>query len=133
MTRFMLDTNTASSLLKGEPNVVARVAGTPPELICISAVTSGEILYGVAKRPEAKKLRATVDELLSAIETLPWTSATAQRYGTIRAELERRGRPLGALDLMIAAHAMEHDAVLATSDRAFRLVSALKVEDWTDA
>ena len=80
MTRFMLDTNTASSLLKGEPNVVARVAGTPPELICISAVTSGEILHGVAKRPEATKLRATVNELLSAIETLPWTSATAQRY-----------------------------------------------------
>ncbi len=133
MTRFMLDTNTASSLLKGEPNVVARVAATSPELICLSAVTSGEILYGVANRPEAKKLRATVDELLSAIETLPWTGATAQRYRTIRAELERRGRPLGALDLMIAAHAMEHDAVLATSDRAFRLVPALRVEDWTAA
>ena len=78
-----------------------------------------------------RSLRATVDELLAAIEILPWTSATAQRYGIIRAELERRGKPLGALDLMIAAHAVEHDAVLATSDRAFRMVPALQVEDWT--
>ena len=133
MTRFMLDTNTASSLLKGQPNVVARVAATAPELLCLSAVTEGEIRYGLARRPDARKLRATVDELLSAIETLPWTSATARRYGTLRAELERRGRPLGALDLMIAAHAVEHDAVLATSDRGFRAVPALRIEDWTAA
>jgi len=130
VTRVMLDTNIASFLLRGTPNVVARVAATAPERLCLSAVTEGEILYGVARRPEAKKFRTTVEELLSAVEILPWTSATAQRYGTIRAELERRGKPLGALDLMIAAHAVEHAALLATSDRAFRMVPALRVEDW---
>jgi tRNA(fMet)-specific endonuclease VapC len=127
----MLDTNIASFLLRGQPKVVARVAATAPERLCLSAVTEGEILYGVAKRPEAKKLRATVEALLSAIDILPWTSATAQRYGAIRAELERREKPLGALDLMIAAHALQHDALLATSNRAFRMVPALRVEDWT--
>ena len=129
----MLDTNTASWLLKGQPNVVARLAATAPERVCLSAVTEAELLYGLARRPLATKLRAAVDELLMAVDVLPWTSATARRYATIRAELERRGRPLGALDLMIAAHAVEHDAILVTNDRAFGAVPGLRVEDWTAA
>ena len=133
MTRFMLDTNTASWLMKGQPNVVARLKAATPDSVCLSAVTEAELLYGVAKRPEAKKLRAAVDELLTAIDILPWTGATARRYATIRADLERRGRPLGALDLMIAAHAVEQDATLVTSDRAFDAVPWLRVEDWTAA
>jgi tRNA(fMet)-specific endonuclease VapC len=131
--RFMLDTNTASWLLKGQPNVLARLAAATTEHICLSVVTEAELLYGVAKRPEARKLRATIDELLAAIEVLPWSSATARRYGTIRAELDRRGKPIGALDLMIAAHAVEHNAILATNDRAFGAVPGLSVEDWTKA
>lgn len=133
VTRYMLDTNTASWLLKAQTNVVARVKATAPEQLCLSAVTEGELLYGVARRPGARKLRAIVDELLLAIEVLSWTSATARRYGAVRAELERRGKPLGALDLMIAAHAIETDAILATSDRAFGAVPALRIEDWTAA
>jgi len=133
VTRTMLDTNIASGLLKAQANVVTRVKATAPEQLCLSAVTEGELLYGVARRPGAKKLQAIVDELLSAIEVLPWTSATARRYGTIRAELEKRGKALAPLDLMIAAHAVESDAVLATSDRAFQMVPALRIEDWTAA
>ena len=83
----MLDTNIASFLLRGQPKVVARVAATASERLCLSAVTEGEILYDVAKRPEAKKLRAAVEALLSAIDILPWTSATAQCYGAIRSFL----------------------------------------------
>ena len=83
--------------------------------------------------PEARKLRVAVDELLAAIEVLAWNSASARRYATIRAELERRGKPLGALDLLIAAHAVQHDAVLVTNDRAFSAVSGLRLEDWTQA
>jgi tRNA(fMet)-specific endonuclease VapC len=129
----MLDTNTASSLLKRQPNVVARLAAAMPERICLSVVTEAELLYGVAKRPEATKLRATIDELLAAIVVLAWSSVTARRYATIRAELELRGKPLGALDLLIAAHAVEHDAVLVTNDRAFGAVPGLRLEDWTRA
>jgi len=129
----MLDTNTASLLMKGQPNVVERLKAAKPERICLSAVTEAELLYGAARRPEARKLRAAVDELLAAIDVLPWTSATARRYALIGVELERRGRPLGALDLMIAAHAVEHDAVLVTNDRAFDAVPGLRIEDWTAA
>ena len=127
----MLDTNTASWLLKGQSRVVARLEAAPPERLCLSVVTEAELLYGVAKRPEARKLRAAVDELLATIEVLDWSSATARRYGAIRAELERRGKPLGALDLLIAAQALEHDAVLVTNDRAFGAVPGLRLKDWT--
>ena len=129
----MLDTNTVSSLLKGHSRAVARLAAEAPERVCLSVVTEAELLFGVAKRPEARKLRAAVDEFLAAIEVLDWSSATARRYGAIRAELERRGKPLGALDLLIAAHAVEHDAVLVTNDRAFGAVPGLRLEDWTRA
>ena len=133
VTRFMLDTNTASSVLKGQSHVVSRLAAETPERICLSVVTEAELLFGIAKRPEARKLRIAVDELSAAIEVLAWNSATAQRYATIRAELEGRGKPLGALDLLIAAHAVHHDAVLVTNDPAFSAVSGLRLEDWTQA
>jgi tRNA(fMet)-specific endonuclease VapC len=131
MTRFMLDTNTVAYLLRRHPQVVRRVQATPAERLCLSAVTEGELRYGLAKRPQATALHAAVGELLAAIEVLPWTGETARRYGATRAELERRGKPLGPLDLMIAAHALESEAALATSDRAFRSVPGLEVEDWT--
>lgn len=71
MTRLMLDTNTASGLLKGQANVAARLKAARPEQVCLSVVTEAELLYGVAKRPEARKLRVAVDEFLSAIDVLP--------------------------------------------------------------
>jgi tRNA(fMet)-specific endonuclease VapC len=129
----MLDTNTASSLMKGQSSVVARLSAEAPERLCLSVVTEAELLFGIAKRPEARKLRIAVDELLAAIEVVAWSSATARRYATIRAELERRGKPLGALDLLIAAHAVQHDAVLVTNDKAFSVVPGLQLEDWTQA
>jgi tRNA(fMet)-specific endonuclease VapC len=129
----MLDTNTASSLMKGQSSVVARLAAEAPERLCLSVVTEAELLFGIAKRPEARKLRIAIDELLAAIEIVAWSSATARRYATIRADLERRGKPLGALDLLIAAHAVQHDAVLVTNDKAFSVVPGLRLEDWTQA
>jgi tRNA(fMet)-specific endonuclease VapC len=133
MTRFMLDTNAVSGLVKGQPKVTARFKAQAPDRVCLSAVTEGEMLFGVARRAEARRLRAAVSELLAAIDVLPWTSATARRYATLRAGLERQGRPVGALDLLIAAHAAERDMTLATHDGAFGAVLGLRLEDWTQA
>ena len=133
MTRFTLDPNAASRSLKGQPKVTARFKAEAPDSVCLSVVTEGEMLFGVARRPEAIRLRTAVNALLAAIEVLPWTSATARRYGTLREDLERQGQPLSALDLMIAAHAAEHDMTLVTHDGAFGAVPELRVEDWTQA
>lgn len=129
--RYMLDTNTVSHLLKGHPAVTRRLMDVPMSSICLSSITEGELLFGLAKRPDAKRLHAAVRELLLRVDVLPWESATAERYGVARAELERQGKTIAPLDLLIAAHALDVEAVLVTNDRAFSLITKLRIEDWT--
>jgi len=131
MTVYMLDTNTVSHLLKGHPGVLGRVVATPMSALCISAITAGELHFGLARRPEAKRLWRTVNEFLKRVEVLPWAGEVARTYGALRAELSSNGRMLAPLDLLIAAHALAHEAVLVTSDRAFANVAALSIQDWT--
>jgi tRNA(fMet)-specific endonuclease VapC len=131
MKRYMLDTNTVSHLLKQHPAVVRRVVAAPMASLCVSAITAGELCFGLAKRPDAKRLQLAVGEFLRRVDVLPWDSATAEHYGTVRADLERKGKTLASLDLLIAAHALSLAAVLVTSDRAFGQVAGLRVEDWS--
>jgi len=128
----MLDTNTVSQLLKEHPAVVRRVVATPMASLCISAITEGELLFGLAKRPDAKRLHLAVREFLKRVDALPWDSAIAEHYGTVRADMERQGRVLAPLDLLIATHALSVGAVLVTSDRSLGQVGHLHVEDWTN-
>ncbi len=132
MKRYMLDTNTVSHLIKEHSAVARRVVAVPMASICVSAITDGELLFGLAKRPNAKQLHLAVREFLRRVDVLPWDSAVAEHYGTVRADLERQGRILAPLDLLIATHALSLGAVLVTSDRAFGRVADLHVEDWTD-
>ncbi len=129
--KYMLDTNTVSHLVKRHPIVTRRVVEVPMESLCMSAITAGELLYAPAKRPEAVRLHAAVTEIMRRVDVLPWDSASAARYGVVRAELERTGRTLGSLDLLIAAHALDAGMVLVTSDRTFSQIAALRIEDWT--
>ena len=131
MTRYMLDTNTVSHLLRDHPLVVRRVTSVPMASLVISSITAGELHFGLAKRPKAKRLHAAVGEFLLRVAVLPWDSAVAKRYGTLRARMERRGKTLGALDLQIAAHSLETEAVLITNDQTFGQVPDLRIEDWT--
>ena len=133
MSRFMLDTNTVSYFLRAHPSVTHRIKSEPMELLGISAITEGELFFGLAKRPEARKLRNAVHEFLRRVEVSPWDSSAAAHYGQARADLEKRGRTLAPLDLLIASHAMSVDATLVTSDQAFKQMAGLRVEDWTKA
>lgn len=127
----MLDTNTVCHLLKAHPNVVRRVVAAPMASLCLSAITEAELRYGLAKRPDARKLHHAVGELLLRLDVLPWDSDTAQAYGAIRAGLERQGKGLAPLDLLIAAHAMATGCSLVSNDQAFTHVAGLVLEDWT--
>ena len=129
MTRYLLDTNTVSHLIKSHPLVSHRVKQVPMAALCISAITEGELLFGLAKRPEAVRLHVAVREFLRRVDVLPWNSA--DRYGVARADLENRGKSLAPLDLLIAAHALSVGAVLVTNDHAFAYVPGLEIEDWT--
>lgn len=126
----MLDTNTLSYLVQGNPAVAQRVVATPMATLCMSSITEGELLSGLAKRPAARKLHAVVQELLRRVDVLPWDHTAAERYGVIRAEMTTRGKILAPLDLLIATHALSIGAVLVTSDKAFAQVPGLSVEDW---
>lgn len=127
----MLDTNTVSHLIKEHPAVVRRVVAAPMASLCISAITEGELLFGLAKRPDAKRLHLAVRELLRRVDVLPWNASAAERYGRVRADMARVGKVLAPLDLLIATHALAVGAVLVTNDSAFGQVAELQLEDWT--
>jgi tRNA(fMet)-specific endonuclease VapC len=132
MVRYLLDTNTASYAIKGN---VARVRGQllkiPMADVGISVITEAELRFGVVRLPAAIRLRDLVEEFLLRVEVLPWDSSAAQRYAEMRAILERSGKPMGNMDMLIAAHALAAEAVLVTHDRVFRRVKGLKIEDWS--
>ena len=131
-SRYLLDTNIASYVIKGNiPAVRRRIVQVPMAQLAVSAVTEGELRYGAARRPDAARLRTVVDEFLLRMTILPWDSEAARHYGQIRAALEREGQPMGNLDTMIGAHALALGATLVTNDRAFTRIRELKVEDWT--
>ena len=127
---WMLDTNTVSHLMRAHPTVTRRVFATPMNALCISAITEAELRFGLARRPEATRLHQVVQEFLLRVQTRVWDSTAAQAYGVTRAAMQRDGRPLGSLDMLIAAHAIATDSVLVTSDQAFGMVSGLNREDW---
>jgi tRNA(fMet)-specific endonuclease VapC len=130
MKRYMLDTNTVSHLVRGQPAVTNRVVSAPMASLCLSSITEGELLFGLAKRPAAANLHTVVKELLLRIDVLPWDRAAAQCYGPVRAELVRTGRTLSPLDMLIGTHARSIGAVLVSGDKSFGMVPGLAVEDW---
>ena len=130
--RYLLDTNTASYIIKGNVYAVRRrLLEVPIEQVAVSTVTEGELLYGIARLPEAKNLKALVSEFLLSLTILPWNSEAAQQYGRLRASLEAKGQTMGNLDMMIGAQALASDLVLVTHDKAFKRIEKLKIEDWT--
>jgi len=130
-SRYMLDTNMASYIVRGpSAALAARLVAVPMAKLCVSSITQGELLYGLARKPGATNLQTAVREFLARLDVLSWDSAAATRYGALRATLEANGTPLGNLDTLIAAHALAADAILVTNDQAFARVPALVVENW---
>ncbi len=133
--RYMLDTNTASYIIKGEPVAIREhLLNVPMASLCISAITQAELLRGVAKKPEAKHLAMAVKEFLLRVEILPWDSDAADAYAILRTACESEGKSLGAMDMLIAAHSVATGTVLVTNDKAFYHVAHhLSLDDWTKA
>ncbi len=129
----MLDTSTVSHMVRGHPQVLTRIVAWPTTALCVSAVTAGELLFGLARRPQASRLRVAVRELLQRMDVLPWDLRVAESYAVLRTRLERAGTPLSPLDTQIAAHALALDIPLVSNDAAFAMVDGLRLEDWTKA
>jgi tRNA(fMet)-specific endonuclease VapC len=132
---YMLDTNTVSYIAKGNsPAARASLEALGvEEAVCISSITEAELRYGLARRPAAQALRASVERLLQKLNVLPWGSKEAAAYGALRAKLETAGIGLSQVDLQIAAHAVSVGAVLVTNDKAFQRMADLgKTVNWAN-
>lgn len=96
-------------------------------------MTEAELRYGLARRGHPAGLVQRVQAFLVRVDILPWGSAAAQAYGTLRAACEAASTVLAALDMMIAAHALSANAILVSRDRAFaRVPGGLQVESWLE-
>ncbi len=114
------------------PEIRKRLSSLPITSITLSAVTQGELLYGLARKGHPTPLAKLIREFLFRVETLPWDEQAANVYGDLRASCVSVGITLGALDMMIAAHAIATNTILVTHDKAFSLVpdGVLTIEDW---
>lgn len=128
---YLLDTNTASFIIRGDAVPLQRLQSHPLAAVGMSVITEAELRHGLARKPGATRLAAAVAAFLQHVQALPWDGAAAAQYGALRARLEAAGTPLGALDMLIAAHALALGAVLVTNDQALQRVPGLPIEDWT--
>jgi tRNA(fMet)-specific endonuclease VapC len=131
LTRYMLDTNIISDLIRNPQGKAAkRIAKVGEDNICTSIIVAAELRYGCAKSG-SDRLRKVVEDLLGEIDVLPLEIPADSEYGGIRAELEAAGRPIGGNDLLIAAHAYATGAIIVTANAdEFKRVRGLKVENW---
>ena len=131
MTRYMLDTNIISDLIRNPQGKAARrIAKVGEDQVCTSIIVAAELRYGCAKSGSRRLLQA-VEDLLDEIKVLPFDAPADADYGAIRSELETRGTPIGGNDLLIAAHARATGAtIVSANDSKFRRIRDLKVENW---
>jgi tRNA(fMet)-specific endonuclease VapC len=130
--KYLLDTCTVSDFVKGQPNVLARVKTSPPNLLAVSVVTRLEVAYGLALSVErARTLAPVLEAFFSAITTLPFEEADALAAAGVRATLKMAGQPIGAYDVLIAGTALARGLIVVTSNVGeFRRIGGLQVEDW---
>jgi tRNA(fMet)-specific endonuclease VapC len=128
---YLLDTNICIYLINRRPQaVLAHFEEQPLGAIGISAVTAAELAFGVAKSGSERNHQA-LEKFLAPLEIAPFDQSAIWSYGALRAALEKKGRPIGSLDTMIAAQALVLGVVLVTNDESeFRRVPGLKVENW---
>lgn len=128
---WMLDTDTCSYILRERPpQVLERLDKVARDEVVLSTVVCAELRYGAA-RLKSKKLAATIEAWLGLFVVLPWDDAASRAYARIRAALEAGGKPIGNLDVSIAAHAIACGAVLVTNNtRHFSQVTGLRIENW---
>jgi tRNA(fMet)-specific endonuclease VapC len=129
--RRTLDTTICSYILRRRPaTVIERFAGLSPDQVWLSAIVAAELRFGAAKLGAAK-FAAVIEAWLAGFEVRPWPIDATYHYAEVRTALERRGQPIGNLDLMIAAHALAEDSVVITNNaEEFQRVPGLALEVW---
>jgi len=129
----MLDTNICIYLIKHRPvKVLTHFTVNTAGDICISSITLAELRYGTAKSQYIQKNQQALEEFILPLEIADFDEKAACAYGNIRAVLEKAGRPIGSMDMLIGAHALSLDVTLVTNNpKEFSQIKGLKVVDWS--
>ena len=129
--RYLLDTNIVSDLIRNPHGAVTRrIARVGEDKVCTSIVVACELRYGAEKKGSAR-LSAQLEQILSVLPVLPLAAEADRHYGKIRADLERKGTPIGPHDMLIASNARATGLTLVTNNLdEFRRVGRLKLADW---
>jgi tRNA(fMet)-specific endonuclease VapC len=130
--RYMLDTNTCIHIIKYRPDVLYdRLSSLSIEDAGVSSIVAAELWYGVALSQKKKQNEAALREFFEYVEVIDWPPEAGPVYGRIRALLRKTGTPIGAMDLLIATHALFLGSVLVTDNtREFERVEGLMIENW---
>jgi tRNA(fMet)-specific endonuclease VapC len=132
--RYLLDTNVCIYIAKQKPpGVLARLQRLRPGDVGMSVVTYLELVYGAWKSQRREENLERIKDLELLVPVLPMDASTGQHYGKVRADLERKGSPIGAYDLLIATHALSLGLTLVTNHvREFRRIAQLRLENWAE-
>lgn len=132
--RYLLDTDICIFLINRRSRAIQeRFQQVAVGDVAVSSITTSELRYGVAKSEKQKQNMAALQKFLLVLVILPYDDEASQQYGRIRAQLERKGKPIGSMDTMIAAHALSLDSTVVTNNtKEFRRVPGLRIEDWSE-
>ena len=131
MLKYMLDTNIVIYVIKRRPIELLEVFNRHAGQMCISSITLAELLHGVEKSAMPDHNLRQIEDFISRLEVLEYGGKAAAHYGDIRADLERKGTPIGVNDLHIAGHARSEALTLVSNNlREFERVDALRLVNW---
>lgn len=130
--KYLVDTDICIYIMNQRPGgVIKKFRQFEPGEIGISAITVSELRYGAAKSTSRVQNEIRLEEFMAPLEILAYDQAAAGLYGEIRFQLEKHGRPIGPLDMLIAAHAISQERVLVTNnEKEFGRIKELKIENW---
>jgi len=130
--KYMLDTNICIYIIKKKPDqAIRRLRELRLSDVSISSITLSELEYGVEKSEQRDRNKIALATFIAPIEVIAYDDLAAAQYGKIRSFLEKKGMPIGSLDMLIAAHALAQGLILVTNnEREFRRVPGLKIENW---
>ena len=131
MLKYMLDTNIVIYVIKRRPIDVMEIFNRHAGQMCVSSITLAELLHGIEKSTRPERNLRQVEDFVSRLEMLEYGGKAAAHYGDIRADLERKGMPIGVNELHIAGHARSEGLTLITNNlREFKRVEALRLDNW---
>lgn len=131
MLKYMLDTNIVIYVIKRKPVQVLETFNAHAGSLCISSITMAELVHGVEKSEQVARNARRLEDFVSRLDILEYAAKAATHYGDIRADLERKGTPIGVNDLHIAGHARSEGLTLVTNNlREFERVEGLRLTNW---